>query len=68
MYVILGASGNTGRVVGEQSSCRRGKVRVVGRNAAHLQPFAAKGAEIFVADATDAALSPKPFIRPTRPT
>jgi uncharacterized protein YbjT (DUF2867 family) len=37
------------------------KVRVVGRNAAHLQPLAAKGAEAFVADATDAGALAKAF-------
>ena len=37
------------------------KVRVVGRNAAHLQPLAAKGAEAFVADVTDAGALSKAF-------
>jgi uncharacterized protein YbjT (DUF2867 family) len=37
------------------------KVRVVGRNAAHLQPLAAKGAEAFVADVTDAVALAKAF-------
>ena len=54
MYVVLGASGNTGHVVATNLLARGQKVRVVGRNAAHLQPFAAKGAEAFVADVTDA--------------
>jgi uncharacterized protein YbjT (DUF2867 family) len=31
------------------------KVRVVGRNAANLQPLAAQGAEIFIGDVTDAS-------------
>jgi uncharacterized protein YbjT (DUF2867 family) len=37
------------------------KVRVVGRNAAHLQPLAAEGAEIFIGDATDASALTKAF-------
>ena len=55
MYVVLGASGNTGHIVAKSLLARQQKVRVVGRNAAHLQPFAAQGAEVFVGDATDAA-------------
>jgi uncharacterized protein YbjT (DUF2867 family) len=55
MYVILGASGHTGHVVANNLLARGQKVRVVGRNATHLQPLAAKGAEAFIADAADAA-------------
>lgn len=55
MYVVLGASGNTGHVVARNLLAQQQKVRVVGRNAAHLQPFAAQGAEVFVGDVTDAA-------------
>ena len=54
MYVVLGASGNTGNVVATNLLAGGQKVRVVGRNAAHLQPLAAKGAETFIADITDA--------------
>jgi uncharacterized protein YbjT (DUF2867 family) len=53
MYVVLGASGNTGHVVAKNLLARGQKVRVVGRNAAHLQPLAAQGAEVFVGDVTD---------------
>ncbi len=53
MYVILGASGNTGHVIANTLLERGQKVRVVGRNAAHLQSLAAKGAETFIADLTD---------------
>ncbi len=63
MYVVLGASGNTGHVVANQLLDAGKKVRVVGRNAGHLQPFAAKGAEIFTADATDAGTLTKAFDR-----
>src|SRR6201997_798539 len=61
MYVVLGASGNTGHVVAQNLLARQQKVRVVGRNAAHLQPHAAQGAEIFIADVTDAAALTKAF-------
>ena len=37
MYVVLGASGNTGHVVAQNLLASGRKVRVVGRNAAHLQ-------------------------------
>lgn len=55
MYVVLGASGHTGHVVAKTLLARQQKVRVVGRNAAHLQPFAAQGAEVFIGDVTDSA-------------
>jgi uncharacterized protein YbjT (DUF2867 family) len=61
MYVVLGASGNTGKVVAKNLLARGQKVRVVGRNAARLQPLAAEGAEIFIGDATDAAALTKAF-------
>lgn len=61
MYVVLGASGNTGHVVATNLLASGQKVRVVGRNAAHLQPLAAKGAEAFVADVTDAVALAKAF-------
>jgi uncharacterized protein YbjT (DUF2867 family) len=61
MYVILGASGNTGSVVANNLLAGGQKVRVVGRNAAHLRAFAAKGAEIFIADVTDAGALAKAF-------
>ncbi len=61
MYVVLGASGNTGHIVATNLLAGGQKVRVVGRNAAHLQPLAAKGAEAFIADVTDAAALAKAF-------
>ena len=61
MYVVLGASGNTGHVVATNLLASGQKVRVVGRNAAHLQSLAAKGAEAFVADVTDAVALAKAF-------
>ncbi len=61
MYVVLGASGNTGHIVANNLLARGQKVRVVGRNSAHLQPLTAKGAETFIADATDAGALTKAF-------
>jgi uncharacterized protein YbjT (DUF2867 family) len=61
MYVILGAGGNTGRIVAANLLAGGQKVRVVGRNAAHLQPLMAKGAETFIADATNAGALTKAF-------
>jgi uncharacterized protein YbjT (DUF2867 family) len=61
MHVILGANGNTGHVVAKTLLARGQKVRAVGRNATHLQPLAANGAEIFIADVTDASVLTKAF-------
>lgn len=61
MYVVLGASGHTGHVVATNLLARGQKVRVVGRNSAHLQPLTAKGAEAFIADAHDASALTKAF-------
>jgi len=61
MYVVLGASGNTGHVIANNLLASGQKVRVVGRNATHLQPFAAKGAETFIADVTDAGTLTQAF-------
>jgi len=54
MYVITGATGNTGSVVAETLLEAGEKVRVVGRDPKRLEKFTAKGAESFIADATDA--------------
>jgi uncharacterized protein YbjT (DUF2867 family) len=61
MYVVLGASGNTGHVVAKNLLARGQKVRVVGRNAARLQPLADAGAEIFTGEVTDASNLTKAF-------
>jgi len=54
MYVITGATGNTGSVVAERLLAAGEKVRVVGRDPKRLEKFAGKGAESFIADAADA--------------
>ena len=61
MYVVLGASGNTGHIVAKNLLARGQKVRVVGRNAAHLQSLATEGAETFIGDITDAPALTKSF-------
>ena len=54
-YAIAGVSGNTGKVVAEQL-LRQGKsVRVIVRDAARGEAWKEKGAEVAVADLTDAA-------------
>ncbi len=61
MYVITGATGNTGGVVAEKLLAKGEKVRVVGRDAKRLERFSQKGAEAFVADVTDASALTKAF-------
>src|SRR5215467_13689737 len=61
MFVVLGASGNTGHVVATNLLTRGQQVRVVGRNSAHLQPLSSKGAEPFIADISDASALAKAF-------
>jgi uncharacterized protein YbjT (DUF2867 family) len=61
MYVVLGASGNTGHIVANSLLAKGKKVRVLGRNATHLQPFAAQGAEVFIGDLTDISALNKAF-------
>jgi uncharacterized protein YbjT (DUF2867 family) len=54
MYVITGATGNTGRRVAEALLAKGKPVRVVGRRADRLQPLVDRGAEPFVASVDDA--------------
>jgi uncharacterized protein YbjT (DUF2867 family) len=53
MYVILGATGNTGSVAARRLLDRGKKVRVVGRDSKKLAPFASRGADAFPADVLD---------------
>jgi uncharacterized protein YbjT (DUF2867 family) len=55
MYVILGASGNTGSMIANSLLLKGKKVRVMGRDAGRLQRFVGKGAEAFTADMSNAA-------------
>lgn len=61
MYVVTGATGHTGKVVAERLLAQGKKVRTMSRSAEHLQALAARGAEPFVADVTDAAALTKAF-------
>jgi uncharacterized protein YbjT (DUF2867 family) len=61
VYVILGASGNTGLIVANFLLSKGEKVRVVGRDVGRLQRFVRKGAEAFTADVDDAAALTKAF-------
>ena len=61
MHVVMGASGHTGHIVANNLLTRGEKVRVIGRNSAHLQPLTSKGAEPFIADVTDASALAKAF-------
>jgi uncharacterized protein YbjT (DUF2867 family) len=61
MYVVIGATGHTGSVVAEKLLARREKVRVVGRDERKLDRFKQKGAEAFVADASDASAISRAF-------
>jgi uncharacterized protein YbjT (DUF2867 family) len=61
MYVILGASGNTGSIVADFLLSKGKKVRVVGRDAARLERFVRKGADAFTATLSDAAALTKAF-------
>jgi len=61
MYVIFGASGNTGSIVANSLLSKGRKVRVIGRDAGRLQSVVRKGAEVFTADLSDAAALTKAF-------
>jgi len=54
MYVITGATGNTGSVIAERLLAAGEKVRVVGRDPKRLERFTQNAAESSIADATDA--------------
>jgi len=61
MFVILGASGNTGSIIANSLLSAGKKVRVVGRDSGRLQRFVDKGAEAFTATVSDAAALTKAF-------
>jgi uncharacterized protein YbjT (DUF2867 family) len=61
MYVILGASGNTGSIIANSLLSKGRKVRVIGRDVGRLQSFVRKGAEAFTANVSDAAALTKAF-------
>ncbi|HEY7353064.1 MAG TPA: NAD(P)H-binding protein [Terriglobales bacterium] len=53
MYVVIGATGNTGHETANKLLANGKKVRVVGRNLDRLKPLVAKGAQPFVANVMD---------------
>ena len=53
MYVILGATGNTGSVVANALLGKKKQVRVVGRDNKKLAAFTSRGAEAVTANLTD---------------
>ena len=55
MFVVFGASGNTGSVVASTLLEHGKKVRVVARDASKVSALAKKGAEVFSGDVLDAA-------------
>jgi uncharacterized protein YbjT (DUF2867 family) len=61
MYVIVGATGNTGSVVAEKLLARGEKVRAIGRDKEKLAKLAAKGAETAAGEVTDAEFLTKAF-------
>ena len=61
MYVITGATGNTGGIVAKTLLDQKQKVRAIGRNADRLKSLAAQGAELFVCEVTDAAALARAF-------
>jgi len=54
MYTVLGATGNTGRVVVRELLAGGRAVRAVGRSDERLAPLVALGAEAFIGDVADA--------------
>jgi uncharacterized protein YbjT (DUF2867 family) len=55
MFVVAGVTGNTGKIVADTLLAAGRKVRVVVRNASKGEAWAAKGAEVALADLEDAA-------------
>lgn len=61
MYVITGATGNTGRIITPELLANGKSVRLIGRDKAKLAPLAAKGAEVFEGSLEDAAAMSRAF-------
>jgi uncharacterized protein YbjT (DUF2867 family) len=61
MFVVLGASGNTGKVVAETLLSQKKNVRVVVRDAAKRQAWKDAGAEVSIADVEDSAALERAF-------
>lgn len=61
MYLVTGVSGNTGKVVADRLLGEGEKVRVLVRDPAKGAPWAARGAEVAVADLADAGALRRAF-------
>ena len=61
MYVVTGATGNTGSIVASQLLAAGKKVRGISRSAERLQRLAKKGGEPFLANLTDTEALTKAF-------
>src|SRR5260221_12919022 len=61
MYVILGASGNTGSIIANSLLLKGEKVRVMGRDAGRLERFVRRGAEAVTANMSDATALTEAF-------
>ena len=61
MYVITGATGNTGHVAAERLLATGKKVRAIGRSAERLQRLKAQGAEPYICDVSDRTALAKAF-------
>src|SRR5512146_1079083 len=61
MYVVTGASGNTGSVIVSGLLAKGEKVRAVARHADRLKSLVAKGAEVFAADLSDSGALARAF-------
>ncbi len=61
MYVVTGATGNTGKIVAEQLLAAGKKVKAISRSETHLKDMVAKGAIPAVGDLGDAAFVKSSF-------
>ena len=61
MYVVTGATGNTGTVVAKELLSQGAKVRAIGRRAGRLTSLALLGAEPFVGDMSDKETATRAF-------
>jgi uncharacterized protein YbjT (DUF2867 family) len=61
MFIVLGASGNTGKVVAETLLTQKKEVRVVLRDAAKGQAWKEAGADVSIADVEDGAALKRAF-------
>jgi len=61
MYIVTGASGNTGRLIAQALLSKGKKVRIIGRDKERLQPLAEKGAEVCIGSLDNAAVMTRAF-------